>query len=483
MKKAAIIYTRVSTDDQADRGYSLPYQEERLRKYCELHQITVLEHYAEDHSAKNFERPEFRKLFRFCKQNRGKVDLLLFINWSRFSRNTKLTYVIKDEFQDMGIELQAIDQPLDLSVPESKMMLAVYIASNEVENDRRSINVSTGMRHAKKEGRWTTIAPLGYKNIRELDGKALIVPDQNADLIKEAFTEFSKGTYGVEELRLKLYRKGLKCGRARFPMLLRNPVYAGKILVPSFKDELAYYSIGVHEPLIEEHLFEQVQRILEGRAPNRPTKNTVREEFPLRGFLKCRHCGKNISASASRGNGGRYFYYHCTCGCPERFKAEEANTHFTELLKELKVLPDAVDLFKEFLEDKFKNDNKNDQQELRRIEDEIKRNLTRIQNAQRMMLDETIPAREYKEIKISYEKANQVLEDRKKALDTHCELHEFVNRSLVLLSEPNRYYSEADLPTKRLVVESLFEGKLIYLGNQFDAIFNEGLRLILRPAA
>lgn len=88
-----------------------------------------------------------------------------------------------------------------------------------------------------------------------------------------------------------------------------------------------------------------------------------------------------------------------------------------------------------------------------------------------------------KEIKISYEQANQVLQDRKKALNTHCELHEFVNRSLVLLSEPNRFYSEADLPTKRLVVESLFEGKLIYLENQFSAVFNEGLRLIVRSAA
>lgn len=85
--KKAIIYTRVSTDDQADRGYSLPYQEERLRKYCELNNIMIVAHHQDDHSAKTFDRPEFKKLLTFCKKNPGDVDLLLFTNWSRFSRN------------------------------------------------------------------------------------------------------------------------------------------------------------------------------------------------------------------------------------------------------------------------------------------------------------------------------------------------------------------------------------------------------------
>ena len=88
MNKRAIIYTRVSTDDQADRGYSLPFQEERLRKFCELQNITVVLHFREDHSAKTFNRPEFTKLLQYCKKNKGDVDLLLFINWSRFYRNT-----------------------------------------------------------------------------------------------------------------------------------------------------------------------------------------------------------------------------------------------------------------------------------------------------------------------------------------------------------------------------------------------------------
>jgi len=45
----------------------------------------------------------------------------------------------------LEVELQAIEQPLDLSVPENKMMLAFYLAAPEVENDRRALNVLNGM--------------------------------------------------------------------------------------------------------------------------------------------------------------------------------------------------------------------------------------------------------------------------------------------------------------------------------------------------
>ncbi len=65
----------------------------------------------------------------------------------------------------LGVEPQAIEQPLDMSVPENKMMLAIYLTTPEIENDRRALNVFYGMRRAKKkEGRWVCNAPIGYVN-------------------------------------------------------------------------------------------------------------------------------------------------------------------------------------------------------------------------------------------------------------------------------------------------------------------------------
>src|SRR5882757_11309891 len=78
----------------------------------------------------------------------------------------------------LGVEPQAIEQPLDLSVPENKMMLAFYLAAPEVENDRRALNVIHGMRRARKEGRYMGLAPIGYINKTDEAGKKYIAPQE-----------------------------------------------------------------------------------------------------------------------------------------------------------------------------------------------------------------------------------------------------------------------------------------------------------------
>ena len=85
--KKAIIYTRVSTDEQANHGYSLNDQKSRLEKYCEIKEHEIVQAVKEDYSAKTFDRPEFRKLLDYIKANKGRVDLLLVLKWDRFSRN------------------------------------------------------------------------------------------------------------------------------------------------------------------------------------------------------------------------------------------------------------------------------------------------------------------------------------------------------------------------------------------------------------
>ena len=149
-QQRAILYIRVSTDEQAEKGYSLKHQEDRLKQYCAYQNIDIVAIYKEDHSAKTFERPEFKKLLAFLKKHKQDVDLLLFLKWDRFSRNAGDAYAMINQLNRLGVEPQAIEQPLDLSIPENKIMLAFYLAAPEVENDRRSLNTIAGMRRAMK---------------------------------------------------------------------------------------------------------------------------------------------------------------------------------------------------------------------------------------------------------------------------------------------------------------------------------------------
>jgi DNA invertase Pin-like site-specific DNA recombinase len=185
-EKKAFLYIRVSTDEQADKGYSLRHQEERLRSYCQFQNIEVVGLYNDDHSAKTFKRPAFQQLLTFLKKNKKAADLLLFTKWDRFSRNAADAYGMINTLNNYIIEPQAIEQPLDLTIPENKIMLAFYLAAPEVENDRRALNVVVGMRRAKKEGRWMGTAPKGYKNVR-IDDKPTIVTNENARHVKWVF--------------------------------------------------------------------------------------------------------------------------------------------------------------------------------------------------------------------------------------------------------------------------------------------------------
>ena len=157
-----ILYVRVSTDEQAGRGYSLRDQEQKLLAYCQTNNLNVLAIYREDYSAKTFKKPEFKKLLEFCKKNKKSVNQVIFTKWDRFSRNTAESYQMIATFNSLAIRVNAIEQPLDLTIPEQGLMLAVYLSIPEVENHRRSLNVTSGMRRALKEGRYVGNAPLGY---------------------------------------------------------------------------------------------------------------------------------------------------------------------------------------------------------------------------------------------------------------------------------------------------------------------------------
>ncbi len=135
-----ILYSRVSTDEQADKGFSLRHQKEVLELYCNQKGYSIAQHFREDYSAKNFNRPEFNNLLVYLKGNRKRIDQILFTRWDRFSRNQEEAYRVIRQFRNMGIEVNAIEQPLDLTQADSKVMLAVYLVMPEVENDKMYLN-------------------------------------------------------------------------------------------------------------------------------------------------------------------------------------------------------------------------------------------------------------------------------------------------------------------------------------------------------
>ena len=268
-----ILYTRVSTDEQAEKGFSLRDQKEKLERYADANGYTVVQHFEDDHSAKTFERPAFNKLLAFVKSNKGFVKKLLVIKFDRFSRDLEGGLVMITQLKKLGVEVEAIEQLLDDSVPENILMKAIYMATPQVENARRSLNTTNGMRKAMKEGRWVSGAPIGYKNARDTLNRPIIVFSKDEPLVKKAFELYVTGLWEIDALRKEMNKHGLKVSRNRFWSLLRDPFYYGMIRIKEYKNEREELVKGLHAPIISEELFNEVQYVLSGKKKLKAMKS------------------------------------------------------------------------------------------------------------------------------------------------------------------------------------------------------------------
>jgi DNA invertase Pin-like site-specific DNA recombinase len=352
--KSAYLYVRVSTDEQKRKGYSLVEQEDRLLKHCEFNDIKIKGIFREDFSAKDFNRPEWKKLIKIIRKNKHRPpENILFIKWDRFSRSIEYAYQMIRTLRDLNVQAMAIDQPIDFDIPESIVMLAVYLSIPEAENCRRGLTTSDGIRRAKKMGKWPTKAPIGYANRTAPDGKKFIMPKHpEAEYIKWSFEQLATGTCTISQVMKIAHIKGLQCGRSHFWRIVRNPIYCGIIKVPAGRNEEEQYVKGIHEPLISEALFFQVQSLTNKKNNKLESKEALKSVFPLRGLLSCPWCGGKLTGSISQGKHSRYAYYHCLGNrCKGRFRAEVLNNNYEEKLKHIRLRPAAHELFNLILED------------------------------------------------------------------------------------------------------------------------------------
>lgn len=465
-----ILYARVSTDEQAQNGTSIDYQKERLHQYCEIVGDNVVRCYNEDFSAKMFDnRPEWNKILAFLKANKGLVNKIWVVRWDRFSRNAPEAYQMIKTLNKLGVEVNAVEQPIDFKIPEQKMLLSFYLTIPEIENDRRSLNTTNGMRKNLKEGRYVSTAPFGFKNSREANNKPLLIHSELAPLIKKAFELYATGTYQKEILRKELYKQGLKVSKNQFCLILTNPLYCGKIRVKAFGDEPEEIVQGIHEPIISEELFYDVQNVLAGKKKITTKYARVNDEYPMRGFMVCPKCGKNLTGSSSKGNGGMYYYYHCTKGCNERHKSIDLHSHFDNWLSDISFKSEIGSLYLAIIEDVFKTNEGDRDAEIKKLEAEYKKQTDFMDLATEKLITGDLDKNGYHRMKVNNAKKcadiNNRISELKKAGNG---FKEYTNYGVSLLSNLKDYYRSATLENKQKMLGLIFPEKLVFSNNTFQ---------------
>ena len=484
MEKSAVIYTRVSTDTQADKGYSLRDQEDKLRRYCQHNDITIVEHFQDDYSAKDFNRPEWKLLIDFLKKNKNSIDLFMFAKWDRFSRNMEAGLKVLNQIKALGIGIHCLENNVDDSIPENKLIQTVMLLLPQIENERRSLSVIAGMRRAMKEGKWPRQAPIGYKNARDEENNKVIIPDpKTAPLIQYLFNEMAKGDKTQQEVRKEMLAKGLKCSKNNFSLLLRNPFYIGLVVIPEYKEEHETVVKGQHEAIVQKEVFNRVQDILIGRNRERnlSVKRSEHPELPLRGFIVCSVCGRKLTGSASKGNGGKYYYYHCN-NCGNRFKADLVNTKFEKLLRKITLNDEVKELFLQAVRHMAKESIAIDQKEQSKVINELDRQKSRKERLDTSFLDGELPAANYTQLVKKLDQDIAKLSQKQKELNrTKDDFNKDLVSGVQAVFNLRDLYLKSDITDKRRIIGSIFPRKFIFEENKVRTEeMNEVIRWIAK---
>ena len=362
-------YTRVSTVMQID-GYSLDAQKARMKAYADYNDYEIIGTYEDaGKPGKSIEgQLEFNRMMEDIKSGKDGVSFVLVFKLSRFGRNAADVLSTLQVMQDFGVNLICVEDGIDSSKDAGKLMICVLSAVAEIERENIRVQTMEGRIQKAREGKWNGgFAPYGYQLI---DGK-LQINEEEAEAIRVIFDQYVHTDIGANGVAKYLENHGIhKIQRQNgknplfdahlVRLILKNPVYCGKIAYGRRKTEKVYgtrneYHLveqdnyilvdGQHDAVIEEDVWQaaQVKLILQAKKYEHVNRGKDTKTHLLSGIVKCPVCGAGMYGNKSikrKKDGTKYkdFYYY---GCKHRTMTRGRKCDYKKQIRE-ELLDDAV---------------------------------------------------------------------------------------------------------------------------------------------
>lgn len=334
----AALYCRLSVDDGNYGGsVSIETQKVLLEQYCKDHSITDYTFYCDDGcSGTNFDRAAFRQMYDDIQ--RGKINLVIVKDLSRFGRNYVETGMYVREFTDNDIRFIATDDNYDSLVNGDDLLFPIKNVVNEMYARDVSKKTKAAKKAKARDGQFiSSKAPFGYK-IDPADRHHLVVDEAAAQVVKRIFRLAAEGIgynkmakmFREEKVLTPIayfnknnpdyyksdyWRKEFDWHVTSIRAILDNEVYLGQLVygkrrnksikskekVRNPKEEWIIAE-NCHEPIITKELWDTVHRILSSK--HRPAKNGEIQMFA--GLLYCADCGHCLTYSQKQRKDGTY---------------------------------------------------------------------------------------------------------------------------------------------------------------------------------
>lgn len=195
-QKKAVVYCRVSTEDQNNSGLGLKDQESRCRAYCHASGWDIVSVLVDGGlSARDLDRPGIHKSLALLAS--GKADILVMLNLDRLTRSVKNLGAILERMQCQGWELACVENKVDTSTASGRLVLNVLISVSQWERERVAERTRAALAQKRNMGEKTGgERPLGFAVVQDNGKKKLREDPKEKKII---------------QLVLRLRRKGWSC--------------------------------------------------------------------------------------------------------------------------------------------------------------------------------------------------------------------------------------------------------------------------------
>ncbi|WP_052712192.1 recombinase family protein [Domibacillus indicus] len=347
----AALYIRVSTEEQAQHGYSLAAQEEKLSAYALSQDWEIVQVYRDEgRSAKDLKREQLQRMLTDLKD--GLFDVVLVYRLDRLTRSVLDLYELLNIFDQYGVKFKSATEVYDTTTAIGRLFITLVAALAQWERENLAERVKFGMLKKASLGEWMGgIVPYGYT----LEGSSFRIIKHEADIVKKIFKMAkSKGmdaiskSLNAENCRT---RKGFNWSGFTVHYILRNPVYTGRFRYNEgsgktdrpLEDQRIFESELI-DPIVTENEFWEVQKILDARKSKKGKALTGKYYFTS--VLLCGKCGASMTGTAYKykeknGETRVTKYYRCSnkiksgdCAMPqiqESRLAEEIIRTFNDL--------------------------------------------------------------------------------------------------------------------------------------------------------
>lgn len=244
--KRVALYTRVSTEDQAKVGFSLPAQLGRLRAFCRAQGWVAADEYVEDGaSGRDVNRPAYRRMMA----ERDRWDAILVLKMDRIHRNSRNFMQMMDDLRRWGKDFVSATESLDTSTATGRFVADMLQRIAQLESEQTGERVYMGMREAAEQGRFLGMSsPYGFRY--DPTARNLVVVPEEAEVVREIHRLYHKKGVSMQGVADALNARGVptKLGKRWSKRQVWRTIHS--VLVQGTRRWDGVLTPGTHEPIV-----------------------------------------------------------------------------------------------------------------------------------------------------------------------------------------------------------------------------------------